>query len=69
MVLGYFTEHTFIRDGVNASGQTAREDALRQQKPLWKYLGMFTIVMLVTYVLLAIGMIVFAVIYGSMHHL
>ena len=68
MVLGYFTEHTFIRDGIEISGQAALEEALRQQKSLWKYLGMFTIVMLVTYVLSVIGMIVFAVIYGSMQH-
>ena len=61
-------EHTFIRDGIGVSGQVAMEDALRQQKSLWKYVGIFTVVMLVTYVLLAIGMIVFAVIYGSMHH-
>ena len=61
-------EHTFTRDGIEISGQTAREDALRQQKSLWKYVGIFTIVMLVTYVLSVIGVIVFAVIYGSMQH-
>ena len=35
---------------------------------MWKYVGIFTIVLLVFYVLLIIAMIVFAVIYGSMHH-
>ena len=44
------------------------EEALRQQKSLWKYVGIFTVVMLVTYVLSVIGMIVFAIIYGSMPH-
>ena len=44
------------------------EDALRQQKSLWKYVGIFAIVLLVFYMLLVIGMIVFAIIYGSMQH-
>ena len=55
---------TRLRAGIEA----AMEDALREQKSLGRYVGIFTIVMLVTYVLLVIGMIVFAVIYGSMHH-
>ncbi len=50
------------------SGQSTLEDVLRRQKSLWKYVGLFTIVMLVTYVLLVIGIIVFAVVYGSMPH-
>lgn len=53
---------------IQATGQAALEDALKQQKSFWKYVGIFTIVMLVTYVLLVIGIIVFAVIYGSMPH-
>ena len=40
-------EHTFIRDGIGVSGQVAMEDALRQQKSLWKYVGIFTNVPLV----------------------
>jgi len=53
---------------IPASGQAAMEVALRQQKSLWKYVGIFTIALLVFYVLLIIAMIVFAVIYGSIAH-
>lgn len=53
---------------IQVTGQAALEDALKQQKSFWKYVGIFTIVMLATYVLLVIGMIAFAVIYGSIHH-
>ena len=53
---------------IPAAGLEAMEDALRQQKSLWKYVGIFTIALLVFYVLLIIAMIVFAVIYGSIAH-
>ena len=61
-------EHTFIRDGIEVSGRAAMEDALRQQKTLWRYVGIFTIVVLVLYILFIIGAIAFAVMYGSMPH-
>ncbi|MDE2236029.1 MAG: hypothetical protein KGK44_10880 [Gammaproteobacteria bacterium] len=53
---------------IQATGQAAMEDALRQQKTLWKYVGIFTIVLLVCYVLMIIGLIIFAIIYGSISH-
>lgn len=53
---------------IPASGQAAMEDALRQQKSLWKYVGIFTIVLLAFYVVCIIGLIIFAIIYGSMQH-
>jgi hypothetical protein len=50
------------------SGQEAMEDALRQQKTFWKYLGIFAIVVLVLYVFFFIGGITAAIIIGAMHH-
>ena len=50
------------------TGQMAMEEALWQQKTLWKYVGIFIIVLLVCYVLLTIGMITFAIIYGPISH-
>lgn len=44
------------------------ENALQQQKTLWKYVGIFTIVLLVFYVLCILGLIIFAIIYGSISH-
>ncbi len=53
---------------IPASGRAAMEDALRQQKSLWKYVGIFTIALLVFYVLCILGLIIFAIIYGSISH-
>ena len=53
---------------IPASGQTALEDALKQQKSFWKYMGIFAIIVITVYVLCIIGGIAFAVIYGSIHH-
>ena len=69
LILGVFLLHygnAITR--IPASGQTAMEDALRQQMSLWKYMGISTIVLLVFYVLCIIGMIIFTIIYGSMQH-
>lgn len=54
--------------GIQAASQAAMENALRQQKTLWKYVGIFTIVLLVFYVLCILGLIIFAIIYGSIPH-
>lgn len=53
---------------IPGSGQEAMEEALRQQKSLWKYVGIFTIALLVFYVLCILGLIIFAIIYGSISH-
>ena len=53
---------------IPASGQAAMEDALRQQKSFWKYLGIFAIIAIAVYVLCIVGGIAFAIIYGSIHH-
>ncbi|MGA9853268.1 MAG: hypothetical protein WBR15_10090 [Gammaproteobacteria bacterium] len=53
---------------IPASGQAALEDALKHQKSFWKYLGIFAIVMIVAYIVIIIGGIAFAVIYGLGHH-
>ncbi len=53
---------------IPASGQTALEDALKQQKSFWKYMGIFAIIVIAVYVLVIVGGIAFAIIYGSMHH-
>jgi hypothetical protein len=50
------------------SGQAAMEEALRQQKTFWKYIGIFAIVVLVLYVFFFIGGIAAAIIIGAMHH-
>jgi hypothetical protein len=50
------------------SGQAAMEEALRQQKTFWKYLGIFAIVVLALYVFFFIGGIAAAIIIGAMHH-
>jgi hypothetical protein len=50
------------------SGQAAMEEALRQQKTFWKYMGIFVIVVLVLYVFFFIGGITAAIIIGAMHH-
>lgn len=53
---------------IPASGQVALEDALKHQKSFWKYMGIFAIVLIAAYILIIIGGIAFAVIYGSMRH-
>lgn len=53
---------------IAASGQAAIEDALKHQKSFWKYLGIFAIVVIVAYVVIIIGGIAFAVMYGINHH-
>ncbi|MGH8398355.1 MAG: hypothetical protein ACRETA_08940 [Gammaproteobacteria bacterium] len=53
---------------IPANGQAALEDAIKHQKSFWKYLGIFTIIAIVLYVLIIIGGITFAVIYGLGHH-
>jgi hypothetical protein len=50
------------------SGQAAMEEALRQQKTFWKYLGIFAIVVLALYVLFFIGGMAAAIIIAAMHH-
>ncbi|MDE2236027.1 MAG: hypothetical protein KGK44_10870 [Gammaproteobacteria bacterium] len=45
-------------------GQPALEDALARQKSFWKYMGIYTIVILVITVLAML----FAIIYGSISH-
>jgi len=44
------------------------EQALKQQKSFWKYLGIFAIIVIAVYVLCIVGGITFAIIYGSIHH-
>lgn len=53
---------------IPTDGQAAMEEALKQQKTFWKYLGIFAIVVLVLYVLFFIGGITAAIIIGAMHH-
>ena len=53
---------------IPASGQAALEDALKQQKSFWKYLGIFAIVVIAFYVLCIVGGIAFVIMYGAMHH-
>ncbi|MGH2508505.1 MAG: hypothetical protein ACRESX_01235 [Gammaproteobacteria bacterium] len=49
-------------------GQSALEDALKYQKSFWKYMGIFAIVVIAAYILMIVGGIAFAVIYGLGHH-
>ena len=44
---------------IPASGQKSMEHALQRQKTFWKYVGIFTVVWLVCYVLCIIGAIAF----------
>ncbi|MDE2236028.1 MAG: hypothetical protein KGK44_10875 [Gammaproteobacteria bacterium] len=50
-----------------ASGQAGFEHALTLQKSFWKYLGIFTIVVLSLYVLFLFGFILFALLYSAAH--
>jgi hypothetical protein len=36
------------------------EDALRAQKSFWKYVGIFTLVVMILYILVLVGVLVFA---------
>ncbi|HVB66212.1 MAG TPA: hypothetical protein VND01_00785, partial [Candidatus Acidoferrales bacterium] len=63
-LLRYANAITRIQD----TGQAALEDALKQQKSFWKYMGIFAIIVIAVYVLCIIGGIAFAIIYGSIHH-
>ena len=44
------------------------EDALRQQKSFWKFMGILMIVLLSLYVLIFIGAIALGVMFGVSHH-
>lgn len=54
-------------DGIPVSGQAALEQALDKQKSFWKYVGILSIVLIVLYVLVLLGVFA-AIIFGAMHH-
>jgi hypothetical protein len=53
---------------IPASGQGAMEEALRQQKSWWKFVGILTLILVVLYVVIFVGAIGFGVLGGLAHH-
>ena len=44
------------------------EQALKQQKSFWKFMGIFMIILLVLYAVIFIGAIALGVMFGASHH-
>ncbi len=44
------------------------EDALKQQKSFWKFMGILMIVLLALYAVIFIGAIALGVMFGASHH-
>jgi hypothetical protein len=53
--------------GIGAGEGAAFEDALKQQKSFWKYVGVFTLIVLILYALFIVAGIL-AVMFGVGHH-
>jgi len=53
-----------IRDLVDENSSVNLENALRAQKSFWKYIGMFTVITLIVYVLVLVGILLTGVVMG-----
>lgn len=64
----YLLRYANAIERIAGTGQAAMEQALRQQKSFWKFMGIFAIVMLVVYVLMIVGAILAGGFYAASHH-
>ena len=63
----YLLRYGIVIGNIAGSGQEAMEEALKQQKSFWKFMGILMIVLLSLYVLIFIGAIAFGVMFGASH--
>ncbi len=64
----YLLRYGIAIGNIPGSGQDAMEQALKQQKSFWKFMGILMIILLALYVLIFIGAIAFGVMFGVSHH-
>lgn len=64
----YLLRYGIAIGNIPRSGQDAMEQALKQQKSFWKFMGILMIVLLSLYVLIFIGAIALGVMFGASHH-
>jgi len=63
----YLLRYGIAIGNVPGSGQEVMEQALKQQKSFWKFMGILMIVLLTLYVLIFIGAIALGVMFGASH--
>jgi hypothetical protein len=64
----YMLRYGIAIGNIPSTGQEAMEQALKQQKSFWKFMGILMIILLVLYAVIFIGAIAFGVMFGASHH-
>ena len=64
----YLYRYAKVIAGLPASAGEAFENALRLQKSFWKYVGIFTVILLILYALVIVGFMVAVMYAGAFHH-
>jgi hypothetical protein len=65
----YMLRYGIAIGNIPNTGQEAMEQALKQQKSFWKFMGILMIILLALYALIFIGAIALGVMFGAGHHL